>query len=44
MMKKKGLKSFTKPGSVPVRLEKGGKGFVVDKSKQRKYRVKGESK
>lgn len=37
-----GLKSFTRPHSVPVRLVKGGKGYVRDNTKQRKYKVKGE--
>jgi len=40
--KTKGLKMLTKPGSVPVRLAKGGKEFVRDNSKSRKYRVRGE--
>lgn len=40
--KKPGLKSFTKAGSVPVRLKKGGKEFTRDTSKKRKYKVKGE--
>ena len=38
----KGLKSFTKPFSVPVKLAKGGKEFVRDNSKKRLYKVKGE--
>jgi hypothetical protein len=37
-----GLKLLTRKGSVPVRLAKGGKEYVEDKSKKRKYRVKGE--
>lgn len=40
--KVQGLKSFTKPYSVPVRLKKGGKEYIVDSSKQRKYKTKGE--
>lgn len=37
-----GLKSFTKPHSVPVRLKAGGKEYTRDTSKERKYKVKGE--
>lgn len=37
-----GLKSFTKPHSVPVRLKSGGKEYIRDTSKERKYKVKGE--
>lgn len=37
-----GLKLMTRKGSVPVRLAKGGKEFVRDNSKSRKYKVKGE--
>lgn len=40
--KTQGLKSFTKPHSVPVRLKKGGKEYIVDNFKQRKYKIKGE--
>lgn len=40
--KPQGLKSFTKPHSVPVRLAKGGKEYIRDTSKDRKYKVKGE--
>ncbi len=40
--KVQGLKSFTKPYSIPVRLKKGGKEFTVDTSKNRKYKTKGE--
>jgi hypothetical protein len=40
----KGIKSFTKPFSTPVRLAKGGKEFIVDTSKTRLYKVKGEKK
>lgn len=42
MNKAKGLKMLTKPHSVAVRLAKGGKTYEVDRSKQRKYKVKGE--
>lgn len=38
----KGLKLLTKAGSIPVRLAKGGKEFIRDTSKSRKYKVKGE--
>ena len=38
----KGLKQMTKPYSVPVRLAKGGKTYVVDTTKSRKYKVAGE--
>lgn len=41
-MKNNGIKSMTKVGSVPVRLAKGGKDYVRDTSKERKYKVKGE--
>lgn len=37
-----GIKSFTKPHSVAVRLAKGGKNYVTDTRKSRKYKVKGE--
>lgn len=37
-----GLKSFTKAGSVPVRLAKGGKEYIQDTKKKRNYKVKGE--
>lgn len=37
-----GLKKMTKPNSVPVRMAKGGKEYVRDTSKQRKYKVPGE--
>lgn len=37
-----GLKMLTRKGSEPVRLAKGGKEFVRDNSKKRKYKVKGE--
>lgn len=38
-----GLKLFTKPNSVQVRLAKGGKKYIIDTSKpKRKYKVKGE--
>lgn len=40
--KTNGIKSFTKPHSLPVRLSKGGKEYVHDGSKSRKYKVKGE--
>ena len=40
--KQQGIKSFTKPHSVPVRLAKGGKEYVRDASKKRMYKVKGE--
>jgi hypothetical protein len=39
---KPGLKSFTKAGSVPVRLKAGGKEYTKDTTKKRKYKVKGE--
>lgn len=42
--KTKGLKRLTKANSTPVRLAKGGKELVRDNSKQRKYKVIGESK
>ena len=38
----RGIKSYTKPNSIPIRLAKGGKEYVVDTSKNRKYKVKGE--
>lgn len=38
----KGLKQLTKPHSIPVRLAKGGKEYVRDTSKERKYKVAGE--
>jgi len=37
-----GLKTFTKPFSIPMRTKKGGKELEVDNTKQRKYKVKGE--
>ena len=37
-----GIKSFTKPNSIPVKLAKGGKEYVRDASKKRMYKVKGE--
>ena len=37
-----GLKLMTRKGSEPVRLAKGGKEYVRDNSKKRKYKVKGE--
>ena len=38
-----GLKLFTKPNSVHVRLTKGGKKYTNDTSKSnRKYKTKGE--
>lgn len=37
-----GLKLLTRKGSEPVRLAKGGKEYVRDSSKKRKYKVKGE--
>lgn len=37
-----GIKSLTRPHSTPVRLAKGGKEYVRDTSKTRKYKVKGE--
>lgn len=37
-----GIKSFTRAGSVPVRLKAGGKEYIRDTSKERKYKVKGE--
>jgi len=40
--KTKGLKLLTRPGSIPVRLAKGGKELVRDTSKSRKYKVRGE--
>lgn len=40
--KTKGLKMLTKAHSIPVRLAKGGKDYVVDTSKKRLYKVKGE--
>lgn len=42
MQKTKGLKLLTKPFSIPVRLAKGGKDFVRDNTKQRKYKLKEE--
>lgn len=44
MGKTRGLKLLTKPFSTPVRLAKGGKEYVVDTSKQRKYLLKEELK
>ena len=38
----KGIKSMTKPNSKPVRLAIGGKEYVRDNTKSRKYKVKGE--
>ena len=38
----KGLKLLTRAGSEPIRLGKGGKEYVRDNSKKRKYKVKGE--
>ena len=38
----KGLKRLTKAGSTPVRLKVGGKEYIRDTSKSRKYKVKGE--
>lgn len=40
--KNKGIKSFTRAGSKPVRLGKGGKELVPDTSKKRLYKVRGE--
>ena len=40
--KTKGLKLLTRPGSIPVRLAKGGKELVRDTSKSRKYKVRGD--
>lgn len=40
--KPRGLKSFTHPHSVPVRLAKGGKEYVKDTGKKRMYKVRGE--
>ena len=37
-----GLKKMTKPHSVPIRLASGGKEYVRDNTKSRKYKVKGE--
>jgi hypothetical protein len=37
-----GLKRLTKAGSIPMRLDKGGKQLVRDPSKKRLYKVKGE--
>ena len=37
-----GIKSMTKPGSVPIRLAKGGQEYVRDNTKKRLYKVKGE--
>lgn len=42
--KVKGLKMLTKANSTPVRIAKGGKELIRDNSKQRKYKVSGESK
>ena len=42
MNKTKGLKMLTRPGSIPMRLAKGGKELVRDNTKARKYRVRGE--
>jgi len=42
MAKTNGIKSFTKPHSIPVRLAKGGKEYIRDNWKSRKYKVKGE--
>ncbi len=38
-----GLKRLTKAGSIPVRLKAGGKEYIRDTSKSRKYKVKGET-
>lgn len=40
--KARGIKSMTKPHSIPVRLAPGGKEYVRDTSKKRLYKVKGE--
>lgn len=40
--KTKGLKKLTKAHSIPQKLAKGGKEFVRDSSKSRKYKVAGE--
>ena len=40
--KPRGLKSFTCPHSVPLRLAKGGKEYVRDTGKNRMYKVNGE--
>lgn len=40
--KPQGIKSFTKPHSVHVRLANGGKEYVRDASKTRMYKVKWE--
>ena len=40
--KTKGLKQLTKPHSIPVRLAPGGKEYLRDNSKARKYKVAGE--
>lgn len=37
-----GLKRLTQAGSIPLRLDKGGKDYVRDTSKKRLYKVKGE--
>lgn len=37
-----GLKKLTKSHSIPVKLAKGGKEYVRDNSKERKYKVAGE--
>jgi len=42
MNKTKGIKSYTKPNSVPVRLASGGKEYERDNTKRRLYKVKGE--
>jgi hypothetical protein len=39
----KGLKRLTKAGSIPMKTDKGGKTMSRDSSKNRKYKVKGES-
>ena len=41
-MNTKGLKKLTKAGSIPLKLDKGGKELVRDNSKKRLYKVKGE--
>lgn len=41
-IKTKGLKKLTKAHSIPLKLAKGGKEFVRDSSKSRKYKVAGE--
>jgi hypothetical protein len=37
-----GLKRLTNAGSIPLRLDKGGKDYVRDTSKKRLYKAKGE--